>query len=136
MVILFDGVCNLCNGFVRFVLKRDKKGLFQFACLQSKYGTALSANFNLPLAKPETIVLYDGEKIITQSDAVIMILRSLPGIWKSTTILYIVPHFMRNWFYQSVAKNRYKLFGKKDQCMVPDEDIKDRFLDNTIFSIN
>lgn len=136
MVILFDGVCNLCNGFVRFVLKRDKKKLLQFASLQSKYGTGLSAHFNLPTANPETIVLYDGEKIFTESDAVIKIASSLNGIWRSVVILYIVPRFIRNWFYRLIAKNRYKIFGKKDQCMVPSEGMKDRFVDDIIFIYN
>lgn len=132
MVILFDGVCNLCNSFVRFVLKRDKKKVFQFASLQSRYGTVLCEKFNLRTTKPETIVLYNGEKIFIQSDAVIKILSSLPGIWKSMVILYVTPRFIRNWLYQSIAKNRYKIFGKKEQCMIPDEDVKDRFIDNLI----
>ncbi len=136
MVILFDGVCNLCNGFVRFVLKRDKKKVFQFASLQSKYGTALSTYFKLPTSNPETIVLYDGENIFTESDAVIKIVSSLYGIWKSTIILKIVPGFIRNWFYRLIARNRYKIFGKKDQCMMPAENVKDRFVDNTTFTKN
>ena len=136
MVILFDGVCNLCNSFVKFVLKRDKNKIFQFASLQSKYGSGLSAHFNLPSVKPETIILYDGEKILTESDAVIKIASSLDGIWKGVIVLNIFPRFIRNWFYRLVARNRYKLFGKKDQCMVPTEDIKERFLDDTTFMIN
>jgi predicted DCC family thiol-disulfide oxidoreductase YuxK len=133
MVILFDGVCNLCNGFVQFVLKRDKKKQFQFASLQSKYGTELSTHFNLPLAKPETIVLYDGDKIFTESDAVLKIVGSLNGIWKTTIALYIIPRFIRNWFYRLVARNRYKIFGKREQCMVPDENVKGRFVDDERF---
>ena len=136
MVILFDGVCNLCNGFVQFVLKRDKKKTFQFASLQSKYGTWLSAHINLPIAKPETIVLFDGQKILTESDAVIKIVTSLSGIWKISIVLTIVPRFMRNWFYRLIARNRYKIFGKRDQCMVPSENTKDRFLDEASFTIN
>ena len=136
MVILFDGVCNLCNGFVQFVLKRDKKKTFQFASLQSKYGTGLSAHINLPIAKPETIVLFDGQKILTESDAVIKIVTSLSGIWKISIVLTIVPRFMRNWFYRLIARNRYKIFGKRDQCMVPSENTKDRFLDEASFTIN
>jgi len=133
MVILFDGVCNLCNGFVKFVLKRDKNKIFQFASLQSIYGSGLLAYFNYQNIKPETIVLYDGEKILTESDAVIMILGSLKGIWKSVVIFKLVPTFIRNWFYRLIARNRYKFFGKKEECLVPDGNIKDRFLDNSIF---
>jgi predicted DCC family thiol-disulfide oxidoreductase YuxK len=136
MVILFDGVCNLCNGFVQFVLKRDKNKTFQFASLQSKYGTALSAHFHLPTANPDTIVLYDGGKIFTESDAVIKIISSLNGIWKITVVLKIISRFARNWAYRIVARNRYKFFGKKGQCMVPDWDVKDRFVDNETFVPN
>lgn len=134
MVILFDGVCNLCNGFVQFVLKRDKKRVFQFASLQSKYGTGLSSHFKLPNAKPETIVLYNNSKILTESDAVIMIVTSLGGIWKISVVLIVIPRFIRNWFYRLVARNRYRIFGKRDQCMVPSENVKDRFVDNSIFT--
>jgi predicted DCC family thiol-disulfide oxidoreductase YuxK len=136
MVILFDGVCNLCNGFVQFVLKRDKNKTFQFASLQSKYGTDLSLHFNLPTVNFDTVVLYDGEKILTKSDAILKITSSLKGIWKATVVFMIVPRFIRNWVYRLVAKNRYKIFGKKDKCMVPDWDVKDRFLDNETFIPN
>jgi len=136
MVILFDGVCNLCNGFVQFVLKSDENKTFQFASLQSSYGKGLSAHFKLPIEKPKTIILYDGEKILTESDSVIKIVNSLKGIWKSTFILYIVPRFIRNWFYCLVARNRYKLFGKRDQCMIPTENVKDRFVNDKIFTAN
>jgi predicted DCC family thiol-disulfide oxidoreductase YuxK len=136
MVILFDGVCNLCNGFVQFVLKRDKNKTFQFASLQSKYGIELSAYFNLPTANPETIVLYDGKKILTESDAVIKIASSLNGVWKSTIVFNLIPYFIRNWIYRLIARNRYRLFGKKNQCMVPTENIKNRFMDNEIFIPN
>lgn len=133
MVILFDGVCNLCNGFVRFVLKRDKYKIFQFASLQSPYGTGLSSYFNLPVSDPETIILYDGDKILTGSDAVIKIVGSLSGIWKIIFLFKIIPRFIRNWFYRLLARNRYRIFGKKDQCMVPSTNAKDRFMDDLIF---
>jgi len=136
MVILFDGVCNLCNAFVQFILERDKNKTFQFASLQSNYGKELSAHYNLSIIKPETIVLYEGVKILTQSDAVIKIVSSLNGIRKNTIVLKLVPRFIRNWFYRLVAKNRYDIFGKKDHCMIPTEDIKDRFLDNVRFIPN
>jgi len=136
MVILFDGVCNLCNGFVKFVLKRDKNGIFQFASLQSVYSKELLAYFNHPNIEPETIVVYNGEKIITESDAVLAIVGSLYGIWKGTLVFKLIPRLIRNWLYRLVARNRYKLFGKKDQCMVPDENMKNRFIDNLSFIKN
>jgi predicted DCC family thiol-disulfide oxidoreductase YuxK len=133
MVILFDGVCNLCNNFIKFILKKDKKKIFRFASLQSKYGIDLSRHFNLPTSQQNTVILYDGQKIFTESDAVLKIASSLSGIWKSTILLLIIPCFIRNWFYRIVARNRYKLFGKKDQCTLPTEEIKDRFLDDEVF---
>ncbi|MGP8217319.1 MAG: thiol-disulfide oxidoreductase DCC family protein [Bacteroidia bacterium] len=133
MVILFDGVCNLCNGFVRFVLKRDKSKIFQFASLQSEYGMGLSAHFNLPTAEFETVVLYDGKRILAESDAVIKIIWSLGGIWKSIIVCYLAPRFIRNGLYNFIAKKRYNLFGKRGQCMIPGNDVKDRFLDSTVF---
>ena len=136
MVILFDGVCNLCNGFVQFVLKRDKNKTFQFASIQSKYGKQLSSYFNLPTNNYETLVLYDGQNTFTESDAVYKILSSLGGIWNALTIFRLMPRSISNWIYRLVARNRYKIFGKKDQCMVPDWNVKDRFIDNTSFTLN
>src|ERR1700727_56358 len=115
MVVLFDGVCNLCNGFVQFILKRDKNKTFQFASLQSESAKGLLTHFNMSLANFDTVVLYDGERIYTQSDAVIKIASSLKGIWRCATILKIIPGFIRNTIYRLLARNRYKLFGKKDQ---------------------
>ncbi len=134
MVILFDGVCNMCNSFVRFIIKRDKNKVFQFASLQSKYGMALSAHFNVSSDNLKTVILFDGEKILMQSDASIEILSSLNGIWKAALIFKIIPSFIRNGIYNLLAKNRYALFGKKDQCSVPTDDVKDRFLDEAIFT--
>ena len=133
MIILFDGVCNLCNGFVQFVLKRDNGKIFQFASLQSTYGTGLSSYYHLSITLPQTIVVFDGQKILTESDAVIKIVSSLNGIWKTATVLLIIPRIIRNPIYHLVARNRYKLFGKRDQCMVPSEDMKGRFVDNDAF---
>lgn len=133
MVILFDGVCNLCNGFIQFVLKRDKKQEFQFASLQSTYGIALLNHLKLPTDTMETVIVFDGQKIFTESDAVLKIVHSFGGLWKCTTIFSLIPRFIRNGVYRLVAKNRYKLFGKRDQCMVPTEDMKGRFVDNEGF---
>lgn len=136
MIILFDGVCNLCNGFVQFVIKRDRAKVFHFASLQSGYGVALSSHFNLLTeVGPNTVILYDGDKILTKSNAVIKIVSSLNGIWKCVLIFKIIPCFIRDRIYNLLARNRYKLFGKREQCMVPDEDIKDRFMDNKKFTL-
>ena len=133
MVILFDGVCNLCNWWVRFILKHDKDAVFKFASLQSKYGIQLQAHFNLSPVPLQTVLLYDGEKIYGRSEAVIRISRQLHGIYKSATVFRFLPRVVCDFFYNIIAKSRYSIFGKKEQCMVPEENIKNRFLDNTEF---
>lgn len=134
MIILFDGICNLCNSSVRFIIKHDKRKVFKFASLQSSYGKALSLHFNLPSEGFETFVFYTRGKIYTESNAVVKIASQLGGLWKITSVLNIIPRFIRNSVYRLVAKNRYKLFGKKDICMVPTDDVKDRFVDNLPFT--
>lgn len=136
MVILFDGVCNLCNSFVQFVIKRDKKGLFQFAPLQSAYGSVFLKHFNLTEKGPGTVLLYDSKNVISRSDATIRILSSLGGIWKAAIIFNIIPGFIRNSMYNFMAKRRYSFFGKRDSCMTPDNEIKSRFLDEQPFIKN
>lgn len=132
MIILFDGVCNLCNGFVRFVIKRDRKNLFKFASLQSKYGIELLAKHHISSTLPQTVMVYDGERFFTQTEAVLKITGSLSGAWKATAIFLIIPAFIRDYLYRLVAKNRYKLFGKSKQCMVPTADMSDRFINDSL----
>jgi len=124
----------MCNAFVRFILKRDKRKQFQFASLQSKYGAALLTHFNLSSENLKTVILFDEEKIFTQSDAGIKIFSSLGGMWKTVLVFKIVPGFVRNGIYNLLAKNRYAIFGKSDQCSVPTDDVKARFLDDSIFT--
>lgn len=134
MVILFDGVCNLCNGFVSFIIKRDRKDTFRFAALQSSYGKGFLQHFQIANNGLDTVLLYDGKNIIARSDATIRILSSLGGIWKAAVILNIIPGFIRNSIYNYLAKRRYSLFGKRDSCMVPNTEIKNRFLDEKAFN--
>lgn len=136
MVILFDGVCNLCNTFVQFVIKRDKQKQFQFASLQSAYGKELLKCFALNATEFDTVLLYADKNILTRSDATLTILSSLGGIWKAAIVFKLIPRFIRNGIYNFLAKRRYSLFGKRDTCMTPEKDISDRFLDNTVFKIN
>jgi len=128
-IIFFDGVCNLCNAWVQFVLKRDKRGRFLFASLQSGY-----AKENLPpeLTASEalqSIVLKEGNSIKTKSSAALAITRHLSGLWPIFYVFIIIPKFLRDWIYDIVAKNRYRWFGKKDHCMVPSPNWKSRFID-------
>jgi predicted DCC family thiol-disulfide oxidoreductase YuxK len=133
MVILFDGVCNMCNGFVKFVIKRDKSNVFQFASLQSKYGKGFLTQYNFNTVEYDTVLLLDGETIYTRSDASLRILNTLGGIWKVSAAFRIIPGFIRNPIYDLLARNRYKLFGKRDSCMVPTPEIKAKFLDDVEF---
>lgn len=136
MVILFDGVCNLCNGFVQFVIKRDRRNVFQFASLQSVYGTGLLNHYRFNSKTYETILLYNGKDLDTRSDAVINIVRELGGAWKMVAVLKIIPRFFRNWVYDLVSVNRYKVFGKRDTCMVPTPELKSKFIEDNPFSPN
>jgi predicted DCC family thiol-disulfide oxidoreductase YuxK len=128
-IILFDGVCNLCTWSVRFVLERDPAGRFQFASIQSPKGGDLYRSCgHLPEAI-ETFVLIEGGRCYTKSDAAIRVARGLSGFWRWLWILIVVPRPVRNWGYDLIAGNRYRLFGRTDQCMIPDRDVSDRFID-------
>jgi predicted DCC family thiol-disulfide oxidoreductase YuxK len=127
-IILFDGVCNLCNGSVQFILKRDKEKKFLFASLQSTYGQNLLKQFNLPVDNFNSFILYQDGKIFTKSTGALMMFSQLKG-WKWTKILKAVPKFIRDAVYNLVAKRRYKWFGKKDECMIPTVEVRNRFLE-------
>lgn len=128
-VILFDGVCNLCNGSVNWVIDHDKKELFKFAALQSDFGKQTISKAGLTQNYLNTIVLVDGSAIYTKADAVLEILKQIGGIYSLAVIFYVVPAFLRNYLYDIVAANRYKWFGKSDSCRVPTAELKARFLE-------
>lgn len=126
-IILFDGVCNLCNGFVQRIISADKLDYFRFASLQSDAANDLLKN-HPNLKELKSIVLLDKGKIYTKSTAAIKIASQLGFTWKFLQIGYILPAFLRDGIYNIVANNRYKWFGKKDQCMVPTPALKSKFL--------
>jgi len=128
-IILFDGVCNLCSGFVQFVVPRDPEGKFRFASLQSDIGTELLAEHDLPTDELESIVLIEGDESYVKSSAVIRIATLLGGIYALLWPFQFLPRFIRDRVYDFVANNRYKWFGQKDRCMMPTEDISGRFLE-------
>lgn len=128
-LLLFDGVCNLCNASVQWVLKRDQKGIFKFASLQSDTGQALLKKFGFHSEDFDTVVLVDGERIFTRSDVPLEIVRRLGGAWSLLTVFKIIPRFIRNAVYDWVARNRYRWFGKKEECMLPRPEWKGRFVD-------
>jgi len=127
-IILFDGVCNLCSGSVQFILKRDKEKKFLFASLQSGYGQALLKRLDLPTDTFNSFILYEDGKTFTRSTAALKMFSQLKN-WGWVKIFWIVPKFIRDAVYNLIAKNRYKWFGKKNECWLPTPDLKARFLD-------
>jgi predicted DCC family thiol-disulfide oxidoreductase YuxK len=127
-IILFDGVCNLCNGAVQFVIKRDKKKCFCFASLQSSQGRKLLEQYNLPLTDINSFILIEHRQVYTGSTGTLRVAKKLNGFWPLLFAFIIVPKFIRDRIYNWVAKNRYKWFGKKDTCMIPTPELRARFL--------
>ena len=133
-VILYDGVCGLCNRSVRFVLKHDREGVFRFASLQSAAARAILARHGLtPDALDTFYVVADfglaGERVLSKSAAAIYTAETLGGIWKAARILSILPRRVRDWAYDIVARHRYRIFGKYDACPLPEARYRDRFID-------
>ncbi len=127
MVVFFDGVCNLCQYSVRYLLKHDKKKVLKFASIQGQYAKkTLSAEH---LKNLESLFFYNKKILYKKSDAVLQLCKILGSWHKLFLVGYILPRFVRNGLYSFVAKNRYRWFGKQQQCMLPTEDLKSRFLD-------
>lgn len=127
-VILFDGVCKLCNGWSRFIITHDKKRLFKLSNVQSEKGAAILAHFGYPTDVFNTMLYVEGNCYYEKSDAFIRIVSKLEAPWKYLKMLYILPKPIRDWLYDRIALNRYKLFGKYDQCILPTPDHESRFL--------
>ncbi|ELY90986.1 thiol-disulfide oxidoreductase DCC family protein [Natrialba taiwanensis] len=128
-IVLFDGVCNLCNGFVQFLVPRDTDEQFYFASLQSDTGQKLLAEHGLPTDELESIVLIEGDDCYVKSDAVLRIAALLGGIYRLLSPFRFVPRLIRDRVYELVAANRYRLFGKKDRCLMPTGNVQQRFLE-------
>lgn len=128
-IILFDGVCNLCNGSVQFVIKRDKKDRFRYAALQSEVGQQLVQERHIDTKEVDSIILIEpGVAYFTKSDAALEIAKDLGGVWRLMALFHWVPRSIRNFVYDFVARNRYKWFGKKEACMVPTPELQAKFL--------
>lgn len=127
-VILFDGVCNFCNGTVNFLIKQDKQKVFRFAALQSAAGQQVLKKHQLPTKDFDSFILIDNGKPYKSSTAALRLYNKLPWYWKWTQIFWLVPKGVRDGIYRTIAKNRYKWFGKKEQCMIPTPEVKSRFL--------
>lgn len=127
-IIFFDGVCNLCNSSVQFVLKRDKKHHFVFAALQSDVARDILLQYPTKITEKDSILLLQDKKLYAESTAALLIAKQFSGIWKLLQGFWIVPKFARDFIYRWIAKNRYKWFGKRETCMIPSKEISQRFL--------
>ncbi len=126
-IVMFDGVCNLCNGAVRFIIHYDPHARFLFTALQSEPGAEMQRGFNIP-EDVDSIILIEGEHVYTHSTAALRIARGLVGLWPLLYVLILVPRPIRDVVYRFIARNRYRWFGKKDVCMIPTPALKARFL--------
>ena len=127
-IVVFDGVCNLCNGLVQFLIRRDQRGILRFASLQGTFGIALQQELGIPPGASESILLVDSGTVYTHSTASLRIALYLGFPWSMAYRLMIFPRGLRDAVYRSIAARRYRWFGKRDQCMVPKEEWKGRFL--------
>lgn len=127
-IILFDGVCNLCNGTVQFIIRRDRKGYFKFAPLQSETGRELRRRFALAGDAIETMILVDGARAYVESEAALRVAAKLGGAWPVLGALRVIPRSWRDRAYRFLAAHRYQWFGKRDSCLVPTPDLRARFL--------
>jgi predicted DCC family thiol-disulfide oxidoreductase YuxK len=128
-IILFDGVCNLCNASVQYILRHDKKKQFIFGSLQGEEGQMLLKKFQLPTDQFHSFLLVENEKVYSHSTAILRVAKWLGGPWSLLYVFIMVPRFIRDPVYNLLSRNRYRLFGKRETCWLPDEDLKDRFLD-------
>lgn len=128
-IIFFDGVCNLCEGSVQFILKIDKKKIFRFASLQGKAGQAMLAARGLPGDAFKSFVVQEGDTIYTQSTGALRVLKHVGGAWSLLYAFIIVPKFIRDGVYNFISRNRYKWFGEKKECWLPTPALRQRFLD-------
>jgi len=127
-VILFDGICNLCSQWVQYVIKRDSKALFKFAPLQSNLGDSIIENYQINTKGRASIVLIENNKAHIESTAILRIISKLEGPIKILSLFSIIPKPIRDKAYRLIAKNRYRLFGKKESCLIPTKEIQSRFI--------
>ncbi|MFN3197160.1 MAG: thiol-disulfide oxidoreductase DCC family protein [Bradymonadia bacterium] len=127
-VILFDGVCNFCDGAVQFIIKRDRSGVFRFGALQSEAGREILLKHGLPADHLDSLVLVDEGRVYMRSTAALRIARRLRWPWPIFYGLMILPRFLRDPVYDWIGRNRYKWFGEKAECMIPSPEVRGRFL--------
>lgn len=128
-IILFDGICNLCDSSIQFIIKHDKKDIFRFVALQSEIGQEIIEHIGIDIAKIDSILLYEpGKAYYYKAEAALKIAKELGGIYTAISWFSILPKFLTNSVYDYIARNRYKWYGKKDACMIPTPELKAKFL--------
>lgn len=129
-IVLFDGICNLCNGTVQFVIRRDRARRFRFAPLQSEAAARACAQAGVPIpgSDPGSMLLILGDRVVDRSTAALQIARRLPFPWPLCAVFLLVPKVLRDLVYRVIARNRYRWFGKNESCMVPTPELRERFL--------
>jgi len=128
IIVLFDGVCNLCNGSVQFIIKRDPAGTLRFASLQSEFGQSQLKKFNIRSDALHSIILIEKHVCYQRSDAALKIASRLTGLWPALSVFRIIPRFIRDALYNLIAANRYRMFGKQESCMLPTPALRARFI--------
>lgn len=131
-ILLFDGVCNLCNGAVQWVLKHERQPKLRFAALQSELGKDVLLQNGLCVDKLDSMILLEGDQLLLRSEAALRMAEIVGGPWRFARVLRFVPRVLRDWVYDFVAVNRYRWFGKEDSCMLPRPEWRDRFIDSLV----
>lgn len=127
-IVVFDGVCHLCNGFVNFLLKCDTRDRLRFALLQFPGMLGVDGSIKQNIASTDSVALIADGKVYFRSTGVLKIMKRLGGLWQLFYVFMLVPRPIRDWVYDFIARNRYKWFGKRDVCMVPDEKVRKKFI--------
>ena len=129
IVVLFDGVCNLCNGAVQYLIRRDRKNVFRFASLQSEPARALLQGYQFSSGQFDSIIVVKSGRVYERSDAVMILASALGFPWKVMVAGKVLPRLVRDGLYNLIARNRYRIFGRRESCMIPDPALKDKFLE-------
>ncbi len=127
VIILFDGVCNLCNGFVNFLIGQDKNNQFKFASLQSDFGEKILLENNLQTDDYQSVIILENGELFTKSAAIFKVIERLPN-WRWLRFFKVLPAFLLDVVYGVIARNRYRIFGKRDSCRLPSSELRDKFL--------
>lgn len=129
MIVVFDGQCLLCNGWVQFLLRHDRRGRFRFASIQGEAGGRMLADAGLRVEGLQTLLLVDGDRSWQHTDAILRVLHGLGWPWRLAWAAWLIPRPLRDGLYRWLARNRYRWFCRSAQCMVPDPQVAARFLD-------